>query len=238
MKIKDKCVAAKTYVLKHKKASIGIIAGASIVLLIVLVLCLCNCSGNNEAAGNITDQDSIGDITFALGFNKDGNQEEATSDNSEENVSDGEVSNEQTNSNNAPQEGQQAQQSPETASETPKSSAGNTTTDNGSDSSQSTPPAAQEPAKKWVVDYKKVWVEDSAAWTESLPIYGREEISVCNICGATITGNESVHGKAHMLAGEGSGHHTETTKVITGYDSVYHEATGHYETVENGGHWE
>ena len=104
-----------------------------------------------------------------------------------------------------------------------------------SDGNESTPSA---PSKTWVVDYVQVWVQDFAAWDESVPIYSAQEKSICNICGADITGNEVAHGKAHMMAGEGSGHHTEMVQVVTGSDTVHHEAIGHYETVESGGHWE
>lgn len=98
--------------------------------------------------------------------------------------------------------------------------------------------AASTPEKVWVVDYARIWAEDSAAWDEQTPVYGYVEKSVCNICGAEITGNEVAHGKAHMLVGEGSGHHTEVSQVITGYTTTHHGAVGHYETVESSGHWE
>ena len=90
----------------------------------------------------------------------------------------------------------------------------------------------------WVVDYEDIWVEDSPEWDESVPIYGYAEVSVCNICGADITGNTAAHGKQHMLAGEGSGHHSEVRETVTGYETVHHEAEGHWEKVESGGHWE
>lgn len=90
----------------------------------------------------------------------------------------------------------------------------------------------------WMVDYEDVWVEDSPEWDESVPIHGYTEVSVCNICGADITGNTAAHGKQHMLAGEGSGHHSEVRETVTGYDTVHHDAVGHWERVESGGHWE
>lgn len=94
------------------------------------------------------------------------------------------------------------------------------------------------PQKKWVEDTEQVWVEDKAAWSEQVPIYCNKEVSICNVCGADVTGNASAHGKAHMLAGEGSGHHSEVRQVITGYNTVSHAAEGHYETRVTGGHWE
>lgn len=55
----------------------------------------------------------------------------------------------------------------------------------------------------WVEDTERIWVVDSEAWTERVPIYDSREFSICNICGADITGHTAEHGKAHMLAGEG-----------------------------------
>lgn len=95
-----------------------------------------------------------------------------------------------------------------------------------------------EPSRTWVIDYEQVWVEDSPAWIEQIPVYGSEERSICNVCGANITGSEAAHAKAHMLAGEGSGHHNEFIQVVIGYNAIAHDATGHWETVEAGGHWE
>ena len=115
----------------------------------------------------------------------------------------------------------------------------------GSASGQTPPtsaPAASdgESQKKpvWVVDYEDVWVEDSPEWDESVPIHGYTEVSICNICGADITGNTAAHGKQHMLAGEGSGHHSEVRDTVVGYEAVHHGAEGHWERVESGGHWE
>lgn len=99
-------------------------------------------------------------------------------------------------------------------------------------------PVASVPQKRWVEDTEQVWVEDKAAWSEQVPVYGNKEVSICNICGADVTGNASAHGKAHMLAGEGSGHHSEARQTITGYETVSYPAEGHYETRVMGGHWE
>lgn len=94
------------------------------------------------------------------------------------------------------------------------------------------------PSKRWVEDTQQVWVEDRAAWTEQVPVYSTKEVSICNICGQDITGSTSAHAKAHMMAGEGSGHRSEVRKTVTGYDTVSHPAEGHYETRVTGGHWE
>lgn len=118
--------------------------------------------------------------------------------------------------------------------------------------SQTYPPAGEAPATSasaasesdsckqpvWVVDYEDVWVEDSPAWDESVPIHDYTEVSICNVCGADITGNTAAHGKQHMLAGEGSGHHSEVREIAVGYETIHHDAEGHWERVESGGHWE
>lgn len=99
-------------------------------------------------------------------------------------------------------------------------------------------PAQSAPQRKWVEDTEQVWVVDKAAWTESVPVYSTVEVSICNICGQDVTGNTSAHAKAHMKAGEGSGHHSEVRREITGYDTVSHAEEGHWETKVVGGHWE
>ena len=102
----------------------------------------------------------------------------------------------------------------------------------------STTPSQSIPQKTWVEETERIWVVDRKAWTESVPIYGSVEVSVCNICGTDITGNTSAHAKEHMKAGEGSGHHSETRQKIIGYNTVNHKEEGHWETKIIGGHWE
>lgn len=85
------------------------------------------------------------------------------------------------------------------------------------------------PQKTWVEDTEKVWIVDKAAWTETIPIYENVERSICNICGADITGSTSAHNKQHMLAGEGSGYHSEVQQVKTGEETIEHPEEGHWE---------
>lgn len=87
-------------------------------------------------------------------------------------------------------------------------------------------------------DTEQVWVVDSEAWVEQVPICDSQDLSICNICGADITGRTAEHGKSHMLADEGSGHHNEAHQVLVGYDEIEHAEQGHYETVVTGGHHE
>ena len=143
---------------------------------------------------------------------------------------------------------QPAQSKPEQSSqpERPSQAAG------GSSASAGQPSAPSQPAaeRKWVADYEQVWVPnyvtvtDQAAWDEQVPVYGYSERSICNTCGADVTGNEAAHGEQHMLNGQNAGHHSEVVQTITGYSTVHHDAVthvedqGHWETRESGGHWE
>lgn len=118
---------------------------------------------------------------------------------------------------------------------------GNGTTSETHSDSAMDPSASSRPStsqKTWVEDAEKVWVVDKGAWTETIPVYENVEKSICNICGADITGSTSAHNKQHMLNGEGSGYHSETQRVKIGEQSIEHPEEGHWETVVVGGHWE
>lgn len=108
----------------------------------------------------------------------------------------------------------------------------------GESKGNSTAPSQTTSQKTWVEETEHIWVIDKETWTESVPIYGTVEVSVCNICGTDITGNTSAHAKEHMKAGEGSGHHSETRQIIIGHNTVSHPEEGHWETKIVGGHWE
>lgn len=63
-----------------------------------------------------------------------------------------------------------------------------------------------------------------AAYDEQKPIYTKQERSICNVCGADITGNYYAHTEAHLLAGEGGGYHSELVQTLTGYETIHHDA--------------
>lgn len=86
-----------------------------------------------------------------------------------------------------------------------------------------------EHVHNWIAQTEQRWVQDSAAWDE--PIYNQQVRSICNTCGADITGNTTAHFKASGRNGC-SGYHSETVQIQTG--TTHHEATGHYETVTTG----
>lgn len=83
-----------------------------------------------------------------------------------------------------------------------------------------------EHVHSWVAQTEQQWVQDSAAWDEQVP---SGEVLQCS-CGATFgsQGEWSAHSKA---AGRGSNH---AYRVLTNYQTIHHDATGHYETVTTG----
>ena len=67
-----------------------------------------------------------------------------------------------------------------------------------------------------------------AAYDEQVPVTEMKAHDICNVCGADITNNVTAHTKAHALAYEGGGWHTEWKEEVTGYQTVHHDAV--YET--------
>ena len=127
-----------------------------------------------------------------------------------------------------------------TSSSKPSSSSSNNSSsskpsnNSGSNSSNSKP---AEHKHNWVAQYKTVNVPErghneqvlvQAAYDEQVPITEMREYSICSTCGADITGNTSAHMKAHMLNGENGNFHSEWREVVTGYNTVHHDAV--YET--------
>ena len=217
---------------RKRKAAVCIAAAVALAIACVAMI---NCSAESGLRSNGAQASELAAETRSSG------SAEASSDASDgEDVADGAPvgdSNPQSESIDG--------SSGETTSQDAVSGANGGESQPGSASGQTPPtsaPAASdgESQKKpvWVVDYEDVWVEDSPAWDESVPIHDYTEVSICNICGADITGNTAAHGKQHMLAGEGSGHHSEVRDTVVGYETVHHGAEGHWERVESGGHWE
>lgn len=105
----------------------------------------------------------------------------------------------------------------------------------GSNSSSSKP---AEHTHNWVAQYKTVNVPEKghneqalvqAAYDEQVPVTEMKAYSICNDCGADITGNTYEHVKDHMINDTGNGgYHTEWRETVVGYKTVHHEAV--YET--------
>lgn len=112
-----------------------------------------------------------------------------------------------------------------TSSSSSSSNKGNTSS--GSSSKQDTH------THNWVAVTKTVHHDEvghneqvlvQGAYDEQKPIYSMVAHDICNVCGADITENASAHSKAHTLAYEGGGWHTEWVSEITGYETLHHEA--------------
>lgn len=110
------------------------------------------------------------------------------------------------------------------------SSSSKPSNNNGSSSNNSKP---AEHKHEWVAQYKTVTVPEKghneqvlvqAAYDEQVPITEMKEFSICNDCGADITGFAS----DHILNGTCRRYHSEWREVVTGYQTVHHEAV--YET--------
>jgi len=107
---------------------------------------------------------------------------------------------------------------------------------NNSSNSNSSKPA--EHTHNWVAQYKTVNVPEKghneqvlvqAAYDEQVPVTEMKEFAICNNCGADVTANPTAHMKNSLLnGGNCRGYHSEWREVITGYNTVHHDAV--YET--------
>lgn len=102
---------------------------------------------------------------------------------------------------------------------------------NSGSNSNSSKPA--EHTHNWVAQYKTVNVPEQghneqvlvqAAYDEQVPVTEMKEFSICNNCGADITGFAS----EHILNGTCRRYHSELREVVTGYNTIHHDAV--YET--------
>ena len=102
---------------------------------------------------------------------------------------------------------------------------------NNSSNSNNSKPA--EHTHNWIAQYKTVNVPEKghneqvlvqAAYDEQVPVTEMKEFSICNNCGADITGFAS----EHILNGTCRRYHSEWREVVTGYNTIHHDAV--YET--------
>lgn len=103
-------------------------------------------------------------------------------------------------------------------------------------SSNSSKPA--EHTHNWVAQYKTVNIPEKghneqvlvqAAYDEQVPITEMKEHSICNQCGADITGDPWGHlDQSAVNGGNCGGYHSEWRETVVGYKTVHHEAV--YET--------
>ena len=119
-----------------------------------------------------------------------------------------------------------------------KNNAGSSKPSNSSNSSNSNSSKPAEHTHNWVAQYKTVNVPEKghneqvlvqAAYDEQVPVTEMKEFAICNNCGADVTANPTAHMKNSLLnGGNCGGYHSEWREVITGYNTVHHDAV--YET--------
>ena len=109
---------------------------------------------------------------------------------------------------------------------------------NNSNSSNSNSSKPAEHTHNWVAQYQTVNVPEKghneqvlvqAAYDEQVPITEMKEFAICNQCGADVTANPTAHMKnSYLNGGNCGGYHSEWREVVTGYNTVHHDAV--YET--------
>lgn len=123
------------------------------------------------------------------------------------------------------------------SSESKKDNTASTSSSSNKNNSSSNSSKPAEHTHDWVAQYKTVNVPEKghneqvlvqAAYDEQVPITEMKEHSICNQCGADITGDPWGHNKQHALNYEAGGFHSEWIEEVTGYKTVHHDAV--YET--------
>ena len=110
---------------------------------------------------------------------------------------------------------------------------------NGSGPNTNSKPETEAPRQPVWHDpvYEDRYVVDQEAWDEvvSEPIYDMVELSICNGCGANITGDPWGHIDAALDAGNYGcgGYHSEWIQEQTGTNeyTIHHDEVGHWESV-------
>ena len=126
-----------------------------------------------------------------------------------------------------------------TSSSSKPSNSSNSSSSKPSNNNSSNSSKPAEHTHNWVAQYKTVNVPEKghneqvlvqAAYDEQVPVTEMKAFDICNDCGAELnSSNVDSHVKNHMMNGTGNGGwHTEWREVVTGYNTVHHDAV--YET--------
>ena len=197
---KDKIVAF----LKRNKLQCGVVAGMLIVVIAGGTFAI---ASSNLAPG------------FTDGANASSHSQSGTNNSSSDAVSDNNAS--QGDNANAENNGEGEAIVNEDGSVTyvnndnASNNAGGNASNGNSGSNNGT---SQGHTHSWTPVYRTVHHD---AVTEDQPIYKPVTATICNVCGADITGNASSHGYQHAIKGEGSGHHEAVVgSCVSGYKTV------------------
>lgn len=162
-------------------------------------------------------------------------QEEKKEETSKSNTSESKKNNTASTSNLSSNKNNSSSSNSKPSSKPSNSSNSSSSKPSNNNSSNSSKPA--EHTHNWVAQYKTVNVPEKghneqvlvqAAYDEQVPVTEMKEHSICNQCGADITGDPWGHNKQHALNYEAGGFHSEWIEEVTGYKTVHHDAV--YET--------
>ena len=162
-------------------------------------------------------------------------QEEKKEETSKSNTSESKKNNTASTTNISSNKNNTGSSKPSNSSSN-NSSSSKPSNNNGSNSNNSKP---AEHTHNWVAQYKTVTVPEKghneqvlvqAAYDEQVPVTEMREHEICSSCGADLTGTDaSAHVYQHMINGDDKGGwHSEWREVVTGYNTVHHDAV--YET--------
>ena len=220
--------------MRNKKT---ITIGFIVLILIIIILLLTRCSNSVETQNTSIKTDKTTEKAKKKTTTK---KIESTSSQKSE-VKQEEKKEETAKADSSNKSNTSESKKDTTASTTNTSSNKNNTSSsmpsNSSNSSNSNSSKPAEHTHNWVAQYKTVNVPEKghneqvlvqAAYDEQVPITEMKAHDICNVCGADITNNVTAHTKAHALAYEGGGWHTEWKEEVTGYQTVHHDAV--YET--------
>ena len=159
-------------------------------------------------------------------------EETAKADSSNKsNTSESKKNNTASTSNSSSNKNNSSSSSSKPSSKPSNSSNSSSSKPSNNNSSNSSKPA--EHTHNWVAQYQTVNVPEKghneqvlvqAAYDEQVPVTEMKEFSICNNCGADITGFAS----EHILNGTCRRYHSELREVVTGYNTIHHDAV--YET--------
>lgn len=164
-------------------------------------------------------------------------EETAKADSSNKsNTSESKKNNTASTSNSSSNKNNSSSSSSKPSSKPSNSSNSSSSKPSNNNSSNNSKPA--EHTHNWVAQYKTVNIPEKghneqvlvqAAYDEQVPITEMKEFAICNQCGADVTANPTAHMKnSYLNGGNCGGYHSEWREVVTGYNTVHHDAV--YET--------
>ena len=205
-----------------------------VLVMVVLVMSLNSCSNSVEedkvVQKNATKKKFKSQDTTKVDEKKD--ESEVKQEEKKEETAKSDSSNKSNTSESKKDDTVSTSSKPSNSSNNSGSSKPSNNSGSGSNNSK---PA--EHTHNWVAQYKTVNVPEKghneqvlvqAAYDEQIPVTEMKAYSICNQCGADITGFAVSHNDQHLSNYEPGGYHTEWRETVVGYKTVHHDAV--YET--------